>query len=345
MAYEYLKLIDAEDQGEAGRESSHRRRILASYENAIKLKLAAIDACKAERAGGPKIATNIPPFGSQGRVAALAKFHQGQQDSTVKLDKLNAENIKLRLWIARQGASVKPDGSIDWPKSYRTVQYDTELAKRDVHRLNIRGGLLYKADGTPFDTGKLATNHTGPGFGIYVMSAEGNIYAGGHAVGHRHHSSFLAGGAVAGAGEMEVHNGRLLWISNKSGHYRPDFFMLFQVLEELRSAGVPMNFRITTLGADDKEDNYASPEAFLKGSFADDATYRYDKLVKKYGASTLGIFLVGVGEVDWSIEERSFTTLYPAVRVDFDAVVKYIERLELVPFSRENTGEIQYKTS
>ena len=49
-----------------------------------------------------------------------------------------------------------------------------------------------------------------------------------------HHSSFLAGAPVAAAGEIKVVNGRLVSISNGSGHYRPPPGYLINFLKVLR---------------------------------------------------------------------------------------------------------------
>lgn len=56
-----------------------------------------------------------------------------------------------------------------------------------------------------------------------------------------HHSSFLAGGDVAGAGEMKVHEGRLSMISNASGHYRPGSRQVTQTLNQLKASGAPID--------------------------------------------------------------------------------------------------------
>jgi hypothetical protein len=52
-----------------------------------------------------------------------------------------------------------------------------------------------------------------------------------------HHSSFLAGGDVAGAGEIRAHEGILSMISNASGHYRPGPEYVMQTLNQLEAGG------------------------------------------------------------------------------------------------------------
>jgi hypothetical protein len=53
-----------------------------------------------------------------------------------------------------------------------------------------------------------------------------------------HHSSLVAGAAVAAAGEMTVKNGALLSVSNWSGHYAPRPSCLRVLLDKLEEMGV-----------------------------------------------------------------------------------------------------------
>jgi hypothetical protein len=73
---------------------------------------------------------------------------------------------------------------------------------------------------------------------IFVMNAAGDVFAGKSIVGVVHHSSFLAGGAVAAAGEISVQNGALQLVTNVSGHYRPGPMFLWQAVKQIVEAGV-----------------------------------------------------------------------------------------------------------
>lgn len=55
-----------------------------------------------------------------------------------------------------------------------------------------------------------------------------------------HHSSFLGGKPVAGAGEMKVEHGRLVEIDDNSGHYTPHGEFLNQVLVQLQRDGADL---------------------------------------------------------------------------------------------------------
>jgi hypothetical protein len=57
---------------------------------------------------------------------------------------------------------------------------------------------------------------------IYVLSHEGkSLYIGKKNMGHFHHSSLIAGEAVQAAGRLIVKNGKIVEITNSSGHYTP----------------------------------------------------------------------------------------------------------------------------
>lgn len=93
----------------------------------------------------------------------------------------------------------------------------------------------------PFDTSNMFSKHSGKGFAVYVMDPSGKMYANQHKVGLFHHSSFLAGSAVAGAGEIKAENGAVTWVTNKTGHYKAGERELWQVLDELKGRGVNLS--------------------------------------------------------------------------------------------------------
>jgi hypothetical protein len=56
----------------------------------------------------------------------------------------------------------------------------------------------------------------------YVWTAQGDFIVGVHAAGKLHHSSFVGGDVVRCAGMIGATAGRVHYIDNNSGHYRPD---------------------------------------------------------------------------------------------------------------------------
>lgn len=118
------------------------------------------------------------------------------------------------------------------------VKYLTD-AERAAYKLEIRNGRIYDAKGQPFDTSDASSAHSGGGNAIFVMDQSGNFYASKvQVVGGFHHSSLLAGQPVAAAGEIQVENGVLKVITDKSGHYLPGRDLSQQALRSLQTDGV-----------------------------------------------------------------------------------------------------------
>ena len=75
---------------------------------------------------------------------------------------------------------------------------------------------------------------------LYVIDGAGHIYAGGKTTKHFKHSSFLAGGATLAAGTMKVVQGRIKFVTRRSGHYLPEVQQMLNLLERLRACGVDL---------------------------------------------------------------------------------------------------------
>jgi hypothetical protein len=137
----------------------------------------------------------------------------------------------------------------------KDTKVDYITSEQDLKKFVVRAGasLQYGDPPQPFDTSGMLSKASGPGFAIFVMDAQGNIYAGQHRVGLFHHSSFLAGRAVAAAGEMKVSGGTLVELTSKSGHYAPSDDQMHQLLQELAGAGVALagvRIKLWTLAGD-----------------------------------------------------------------------------------------------
>lgn len=155
---------------------------------------------------------------------------------------------RLRYWLKKEGVAAQADGTIlSTGISPMVVMYDHDIARQGATMVHISGGKLYtdRACTLPLDTKNMVTHFSGPGKAIFVMSQSGNIHVDSHVVGHRHHSSLLAGAPVACGGELEVSNGTLKWLSNKSGHYAPNVDHLLQILHVLQKKFVPLTFALT----------------------------------------------------------------------------------------------------
>jgi hypothetical protein len=76
---------------------------------------------------------------------------------------------------------------------------------------------------------------------IFVISPGREMFAGEPVFQKFHHSSFLQGRPVLGAGTIEVSKGTLLKVTNSSGHYRPDLSRHYNTLLFLRQKGLVLS--------------------------------------------------------------------------------------------------------
>lgn len=86
----------------------------------------------------------------------------------------------------------------------------------------IKDGLFYfKNDMKLINTRDEIPDNDDQGKFIFVVSPKKIMYCGPKIRGHFHHSSFLSGGAILGAGNLEIDNGVLISLKPHSGHYMP----------------------------------------------------------------------------------------------------------------------------
>jgi hypothetical protein len=170
-----------------------------------------------------------------------------------EIERLKEEIIAEESFLRAQKAPVKDWKTLELDEAKlkdRKVDYLTTPPERKNFALHITSGTMKQKPGETeklYDTQKSYTAIQGQGWGIYVMDPNGQFYAGPHTVGRFHHSSFLAGGAIAGAGELKVRSGKLEEINNKSGHYRPGLYQVVQTLTQLDKDGVNLNaVKLTT---------------------------------------------------------------------------------------------------
>lgn len=117
-------------------------------------------------------------------------------------------------------------------------------SEQQAYKVTVRDGKIYDAQGKLFDsTSKLPFARQGDHQAIFVLSDEGDLFATTQQMmGHFHHSTFVGGKPVAGAGEMRVKEGVLKHISpDESGHYKPGPELTRQVAEFLKKGGVAID--------------------------------------------------------------------------------------------------------
>lgn len=267
--------------------STLRQVVLKSLEAKLLQAIAAVDnlILSLKTQGGPLLNTT-------GSIKDRAKMFQQvavaqQGKSKIDLERETERVEALRAVVARekrnlilQGAVFRDDGSIDWGASAKLVVYDRNLVAQDTTRIRFNNRRLFMDNAflKPLDTKDMTTVFSGLGHAIYVMSVEGNLHTSSHAIGYRHHSSLLAGGTVAGAGELKATGGRLDWISNKSGHYQPDLAHFLQVLHQLQKKNVDLSTTRVSFFSSSGRQNFATVGDFLATLKPED-DFSYAKLI------------------------------------------------------------------
>jgi hypothetical protein len=123
--------------------------------------------------------------------------------------------------------------SSDYDSSHGIVWLTPEQSEK--YRVVIKDGKFYDAMGNLYpDTKSSHENHFN-----YVMDAAGNFFLFNEWEEKTiHHSSIVAGGPVAGAGEIIVKDGSIRFIDSNTGHYRKAYKTFSNVLLELQANGV-----------------------------------------------------------------------------------------------------------
>ncbi|TMP40806.1 hypothetical protein CWB96_19825 [Pseudoalteromonas citrea] len=117
---------------------------------------------------------------------------------------------------------------------------------REEYRRYFRDGLLKylrsPAEFMPWSSQHSHTNFCGTGWAIFVLSPDDKLYTGNHdsSTGW-FHAAFLGGKPVKAAGEIYVKNGVPLVITDKSGHYKPQFEHLCEAARVMNRNGVDIS--------------------------------------------------------------------------------------------------------
>jgi hypothetical protein len=165
-------------------------------------------------------------------------------DAIEMAKKVHANKLEM---ARRQELPVTEEGELG-DISGRLVQYDDKAAQERSLVL-VGGNKLFRNDDkkTPVDTKQSSTFHSGLGAEIFVVGMGNEIHMASHKIGKFHHSSLLGGATISMAGEMQVTDGKIDWLSNKSGHYTPSVVQFQQFLHHL-GKDVPLTFPVLGWG-------------------------------------------------------------------------------------------------
>ena len=158
---------------------------------------------------------------------------QAPYDTVPLIERFAGEEHGKKLWSAKLNRDI----------FFETKYFDQ--AERKKFQLTInKDGKLYDSNNQPFDSsaGDLRGLSNSTGRAMIVMDAQGNLYSSNYQeVGKFHHSSFLAGGPIAFAGEVIIEKGIVKKIKDLAGHYNPPRALYAQFLYHLTMSGVDIS--------------------------------------------------------------------------------------------------------
>lgn len=184
-------------------------------------------------------------------------YQDGEKNNAAQTVQMDGQDIEVheKDWLRemsnqdRASRGQAPLTDEVWKEHVATTQYMNDQQRAD-HQLHFRPGQdATGAENMRVSGGSLEKG----GEHIFVMDGEGQIFAKegqaalnqqddtGRGV-HVHHSSFLAGEDIAGAGEMKIdRQGFVKEVTDRSGHYKPGEAQTTQTLNELEAKGVNLD--------------------------------------------------------------------------------------------------------
>jgi hypothetical protein len=133
------------------------------------------------------------------------------------------------------------------------IKYFTGLGPNapGIYQIAIHNGVAFRIDGhgygAMFDTNSITPEQSPKGTRdeahgrktmAYNWTKHGELLVGVHKEYELHHSSFQSGGLIRCAGMIGARQGKIYWIDNDSGHYRPPPMNLHRFIVTLKDSGV-----------------------------------------------------------------------------------------------------------
>ncbi|NOQ63769.1 MAG: hypothetical protein GQ582_04590 [Methyloprofundus sp.] len=173
-----------------------------------------------------------------------------------------AQHVHFFLWLESHPICIAQNRTLNAYKEVLHVRYyedrNTIPDEAKFHILSMSGGLLKAEAGRVMDTYQAGyqtesrksiapDNAHSNGIAAFVWSPSEELFIGQHYAGKFHHSSLLAGARVKCAGMIGIRGGKIVELSNNSGHYKPSMSHMRQFMSAFRSAFAANHLiRVTT---------------------------------------------------------------------------------------------------
>ncbi len=159
---------------------------------------------------------------------------------------------------------------------------DKERAAREV--ISVGGQLRWAQSNEEVHTEKNETTKNGQGWAAFVISPDDKLYVASHLPEKFHHSSFLSGAPVKGAGELVICKGQMRVFTPKSGHYKPPLSHTWAMACWFRDHR--MGGGVTLVMPDNDNVIFCHLHQFIKNPWAYDEDAQAPKLKTKTLSST-----------------------------------------------------------
>jgi len=189
----------------------------------------------------PGVALSVGTAGS-GKIAAAAAERSAARairDARPPAKTEVAPEMPMRAFMDPRFVGENRGKAVGFDGRHKVRYFSDD--ERERHRLTVHDGRLHDWKGKPFRSKKGGSLWSGSqeARSIFVVDDKGNLFASNaQDKGRLHHSSFLGGAPVASAGEIGVVNGRVTFLSDRSGHYSPPADCITQAIRYLHDEGV-----------------------------------------------------------------------------------------------------------
>lgn len=161
----------------------------------------------------------------------LDPLHRAGPEISLRYDKWEASEIPS-FFIFLEVIEYDSVLSFYAPYKHQIAYFDEN--QREKCRLDFSEGLIY-LNGKLFDTDNYISEFSGVPYAIYVLGEDQEFYIVPHKKFISQHSTTYAAGPVLDAGQIYVKDGKLIRLSNQSGHYAPTHASLLKSLAVLKT--------------------------------------------------------------------------------------------------------------
>lgn len=182
---------------------------------------------------------NKSEYAESGR-AKLRKAFGKIKHALPKTQEESLNSAKVALYEENYRNEISRQIHIHGLKSIKMKLMSEEERDEAMLRFDDAAGILVDKNELPASTMGITSKDVCDAL-AFVMDKSGNIYVTQHTGRYSKngpsttHASILGGKPVEMAGLIKINNGQIEWISDHSGHYRPDKFDMFRGVAKLHS--------------------------------------------------------------------------------------------------------------